>query len=379
MQRSYRCIAVFVVLSLVGSCRSHAQASVNPDISIIPRFLLQSNDGERLGEGRRVFSQPDFSFQELEVAIQSYLNPFAKADVILTLSGPDLEKNKLGVEELYATVLRGLPLDLNVRFGKYRAEFGKLNMVHPHAWPFISEPLSQARFLGEEGLNDLGISTSVLLPTGDVYSKLTVDLLRGSAIGGTTGISDTSGRKPLYANAARLMGFVTLSDYSDLEVGLSGYTGIHDPYNRDRFWYGNMDFKYKLRSSAYNSLVVQGEYLYSTRTASQDRDFRQFVDAGGSPERRTINTAGWYLYTDYQFFKIFNIGARYDWTQSPYSKDDRAHGIALFFGYYPVEETLGLRGEYQNTTTDLPGITRSVNTIALQVLFSLGPHKAHPF
>ena len=51
----------------------------------------------------------------------------------------------------------------------------------------------------------------------------------------------------------------------------------------------------------------------------------------------------------------------------------------MFLGYYPVEETLGLRLEYQHTKTERPGASQSVNTIALQALFSLGPHKAHPF
>jgi hypothetical protein len=38
-----------------------------------------------------------------------------------------------------------------------------------------------------------------------------------------------------------------------------------------------------------------------------------------------------------------------------------------------------LRLHYQHTKTELPEGSESVNLIALQVLFSLGPHKAHPF
>lgn len=356
-----------------------SQTTVNPDISVIPRFLIESNDGEKLAQGKREFSQPDFQFQELELAIQSYLNPFSRADVILTVPGPDIENAHLGIEELYATVFRGLPLDLNLRFGKYRVEYGKLNMVHPHAWPFITQPLSQARFLGEEGLNDLGISASVLLPTGDVYTKLTVDLLRGGAIANAAGITDTTGAKPFYANSARLMGFFTLTDESDLEVGVSTLTGIHDPYNRDRFWYVNGDFKYKYKPSMYTSLVLQGEYLYNTRPAAENQAFTPFRNAAGAPETRTINSSGMYLYADYQFFKLFSVGARYDWSETPYSSDDRASSVSVFAGYYPVEETLGLRLEYQHLKTETPAASTQVNTIALQVLFSLGPHKAHPF
>jgi hypothetical protein len=378
MHRFARVVAPLLLASAMSNiCLS--QSTVNPDISVIPRFLVETNDGQKLAEGKRQFSQPDFQFQELELAIQSYLNPFSRADVILTIPGPDIEGAKLGIEELYATVFRGLPLDLNLRFGKYRVDYGKLNMVHPHAWPFISQPLSQERFLGEEGLNDLGISASILLPTGDVYSNLTVDVLRGNATAHAAGMADTTGANPFYANSARLMSFFTLSDESDLEVGLSALTGIHDPYNRDRFWYLNGDFKYKYRPSMYTSLVLQGEYLYNTRSASQNQAFVPFLNAAGMPETRTINSSGVYVYADYQFFKLYSIGARYDWSEAPYSKEDKATGVSVFAGYYPVEETLGLRLEYQHTKRDTPASSTLVNTIMLQVLFSLGPHKAHPF
>lgn len=351
-----------------------AQTTVNPDISVIPRFLIQSNDGERLSGGIREFSRPDFSFQELELVLAAYLNPFARADVVMTLPGPDIEAGKLGLEELYATILRGLPLDLNLRLGKYRADFGRLNIAHPHAWPFITQPLSQERFLGEEGLNDLGISVSTLLPTGDVYTKLTLELLRGNAVGEAAGIADSSGNSPFYAAAARLTGFFSLDDDNDLEAGLSGFTGIHDPYNRDRFWYLGADVKYKYRPDTYTSLVVQGELLWNFRDALTDADLTPFLDAAGMPERKSISSGGAYVYADYQFMKIFSVGARADWSGTPYSGTTTGTGVSLFAGYYPVEETLGLRMEFQHSDTDV-----QVNLIALQILFSLGPHKAHPF
>ena len=374
------CAIIFVLLLLCASCDpAWSQTSANPELSLIPRFLIQTNDGEQLAEGRREFSKPDYAFEELEIAIQSYLNPFAKGDVVLTLPGPDVEASKLGLEEVYATIVRGLPLDLNLRFGKYRAEYGKINLVHPHAWPFVTQPLSQERFLGEEGLNDLGLSASILLPTGNVYTKLTVDLLRGEAVAEAAGIADTTESSPAYAASGRLMSFFTLNDHSDLEAGLSGYTGIHDPYDHKRFYYANLDFKYKFRPNAYTALTVQGEYLYNTRQAVRDRDLNPFVDAAGNPEQRAVHSSGLYLYANYQFKKIYALGGRWDWSESPYSAEDRAQALAFFAGYYPVEETLGLRLHYQHTKTEAPTGAAAVNLIALQLMFSLGPHKAHPF
>jgi hypothetical protein len=96
--------------------------------------------------------------------------------------------------------------------------------------------------------------------------------------------------------------------------------------------------------------------------------------------RKEIVTGGFYVYGDFQFRKIISIGARYDWTLSPYSRDDKAQGVAVFFGFYPVEETTAFRLQYQHTRTESPGAaTLSVNTVTLQFMFSMGPHKAHPF
>jgi hypothetical protein len=377
MLRMLLCLAACALLA--GGPGAVAQTTLNPDISANTRFLVETDDGAKLNEGKREFSKPDLQFQELELGLQAYLNPYARGDIFLSIQGPDVESAKLGLEEAYVTVLRGLPLDLNLRAGKYRVEFGKLNMIHPHGWAFITQPLVEQRFLGEDGLNDLGLSVSALLPTGGVYTRLTVDVLRGLSVPAAAGIEDTTGAKPLYAFSGRLSSFFTLDDFRDVEVGLSGYTGIQDPYSHERFWYANVDFKYKYRPGTYTSLVVQGEFLLNRRSASQNRQFVPFLDAAGNPEVKTITSSGLYLFADYQFMKIFSVGARYDWAEDPYGADDRASAIGVFLGYYPVDETLALRLQYQNTNTATPGTTRAVNYIGLQLMFSLGPHKAHPF
>jgi len=142
----YRSLSFLILLFNIYLQVSLSQSVTNPDISVIPRFKISSDDGSKLSE-KREFSRPDFNLEELELALQAYLNPFARADIILTKAG--LDNEPIEVEEAYATILRGLPLDLNLRLGKYKAEFGKLNITHPHAWPFITNPLSIERFLGD--------------------------------------------------------------------------------------------------------------------------------------------------------------------------------------------------------------------------------------
>jgi len=378
--------AFTVLLALtVGSSVLSAQTVTNPDISVIPRFHVFSQD-----EGNGSFETPDMSIEELEIAIQAYLNPYARADIFLAKHGD----HPLEIEEAYASFLRGLPLDLNARVGKFRTEFGKFNMMHPHQWPFVTAPLSAQRFLGEEGANDLGIGLSTLLPTPSFYSRLSVELLRGGFTQtidpreehaeeeqeehaheheGVIGFLDTLGRKPAYAFAGRLMSFVPLSDESDMEIGVSALSGVHDPNNDHRFVYTNLDLKFKWKPDAYTSLIVQGELLRSSRTVTAHDEADALVT-------QNVTTYGAFLFADYQFLKSHSIGARYDWAQSPFSSNDEATGFAVFAGFYPVEETSAFRLEFAQKTHQHPaGESHTVRSVTLQFLFSLGPHKAHPF
>jgi len=133
------------------------------------------------------------------------------------------------------------------------------------------------------------------------------------------------------------MGFFPVGDDADLEAGVSAYTGVHDPYTGDNFWYWNADFKYRYRPSSYTSLVVQGEYLFNTRDAVQGPDLVPFVDDRGNPERRSITSGGLYLYADWQFLKVFSAGGRFDWSQSPYSTDDAPPGFPSSSGITPLK------------------------------------------
>ena len=239
---------LFLAFVLLCDCCSHRFAqSMSIPISalFLGLFFIQTTEKNWL-KGKREFSRPDFSFEELELAMQAYLNPFAKADVVLTLPGPDVEAGK-------ARTRRGVCHDLSrasagsesavrqVPGGLREAQHGaspRLAVCHAAA-------CRRSGFSAKKGSTTSAFLQAYCFPTGDVYTKLTVDLLRGFGDRRSDRHRRHHGRETVYATSARLMGFFPLDDDSDLEVGLSGYTGIHDPYNRDRFWYGNLDFKYK--------------------------------------------------------------------------------------------------------------------------------------
>ena len=72
--------------------------------------------------------------QELEIAIQDTFNPYAKADVFVPSGGDNFE-----IEEASATILRGLPANLNIKVGQYLVDFGKLE-PGASTWLVICRP-----------------------------------------------------------------------------------------------------------------------------------------------------------------------------------------------------------------------------------------------
>ena len=385
-------LILFLAINVIWS-----QSTVNPDISLIGFFNTYTNDIKGTPEyGKLNFETPGF-----ELVIDGYLNPYARA--VATLA---YEENEFSVEELYAEVLRGLPLDIQIKAGKYLLGFGKLNTSHPHVWPFLNRPLSHQIFLGPEGFNDIGFDLSFILPVEEIYSTITLGLFRGDAIENTlisdeTDLTGNRGVSPILLG--RWSNFFSLSDFTSLEVGLSGSSGMYARTEINEtgdstisgknqgldYLYAGLDFKYKFVPDLYTALTIQGEALLNFR------DVPRYVDNGiNTPKQvlHSMNSYGYFLSADYRFDKQFSIGAKYDFTygiigdepsfNSVVNDDENStKGLYFWIGYYPVEETLALRMEVERLMFNYKsGTARDPETtLTLQLLFSLGPHKAHPF
>ncbi|MBI4830740.1 MAG: hypothetical protein HY801_04130 [Candidatus Lindowbacteria bacterium] len=129
----------------------------NPDIAVIGDVLGQYTSHENEGE------RPDdeFIFRELELNLVGALDPFARADVTLSIEKefpeqaipgeePSGEEGfAIDVEEAYLTAL-SLPQGLQARVGKIRERFGKANPLHAHSLPWVDYPLMLQNYFGEE-------------------------------------------------------------------------------------------------------------------------------------------------------------------------------------------------------------------------------------
>ena len=341
----------------------------------------------------------------MELYVEGYLNPYARAVINIAF-----HEGEFHGEEIYAQVVRGLPLDIQLKAGKYLLGFGKINSIHPHAWSFIYRPLYQQIYFGHEGFNDIGFDVSFILPTSDLYTTLDLGIFKGDAL-----VQDhhheeehegeeehehmemDRGNSPVFVG--RLGTFLSLGDFSNLEFGLSSSYGVYSkmdfytsldttatPDNRAlTYFYSGLDLKYKYRPDSYTSLTIQGEALWNNREVL--RKINPDIDS-----QQDISTFGAFIYIDYQFNQIFSVGAKYDFTYGIIGDEygdhhlandaqNKTSGIEGWIGYYPFEETLALRLGLQHLMFDYADGTErdGETTINLQLIFSLGPHKAHPF
>ena len=103
--------------SAPGASPSGSPSIANPATSVIGWFQAAG------GNDHSVQDQP-FQLREAELALQSQVDPFARADFILSAN-----RNGLDIEEAYLTWL-ALPGGGQAKIGKFRADLGKFNRTH---------------------------------------------------------------------------------------------------------------------------------------------------------------------------------------------------------------------------------------------------------
>jgi hypothetical protein len=371
----------FAFLLLAALVTPAIAGVINPDISMIGQpFILWTDD-----ESDPAHIRPTLHLGEVEGVFDAYLNPYARGTFIFAIAEGGIE-----VEEGYFQLLRGLPGGLAVKGGQYRAGFGKLNLMHPHAVPFAERFRVMGYLAGEESLNEIGISLSGRIPMpGDFSLTATGDWLQGDSYrierestGDITDPLETDpeadrGAEPLPAVLGRLAGFGQIGDRSGYELGFSATQGTNNEDASARTRVIGGDAKLKLWSGPSSYLVLQGEVL------RLDRD-----DAGWDPTALAYTTAevkatGGYFYADYNFKIRYNFGAGFERFQDPTPDKTSNTAFKVFAGYSLLEETTAFRIDWDHFSPGTPtGATVAppdVNTVTMRVIFSMGPHKAHQF
>lgn len=373
-----RFVSAFAVLATAAA--PTLAGVTNPNISVIGQPFIQWNDDPTSPGYHRATLDPG----EVEAVFDAYLNPYAFGSFTLALGEEGME-----LEEGYFQLLRGLPLGLALKGGQYRVGFGKLNPIHPHAYPFAERWRVMANYLpGEESYDETGMSLSERIPMpGDFSLVATGDWLQGDTFRIEREPSGAS-NDPIYTDedlsedtrpafVGRVDGFTQIGEQSGLEVGLSATQGTNNVAADTKTTILGADVKAKLWDSPNSYLVLQGELL------RQQMDSAEWDSTSASYTTSEVTSNGGYAYVDYNFKVRYNLGGGYERYRQPIPDGPWDYAFKAWAGFSLMEETTVFRLDwdyYQPGTP--PGGSETpaaVNTVTLRVIFSMGPHKAHQF
>jgi hypothetical protein len=314
-----------------------------------PGFALGESDASTLAGKGETFGT-GLSVQEMEVQLQSVVDPYFKANIVLAIPGTE----GIEVEEGYVT-LTSLPRVL-VNVGKIKEPFGKENLTHTHALLTIDRALISQRVFGEEGLNDVSVNAQAMLPL-PWYSEVTVGVDAGQ-----NDVVLGSGNPQGVGVLGHWKNLVDLSDTYTAELGVSGLTGQSAEGGQSVV--GGVDLTIKGHGGGrhqFNRLVWQNELILFDRFAGN-----------GDVEK----VGGLYSTLEGSFSSRFWLGGRFDMVGLPEPVDGGTTFAATAIAVYAPTEFSGFRLQAQRQF--LPG-GHTADSITGQLDFTIGTHPAHAY
>lgn len=340
--------------------------NMNPNVSVIGTVL---GSGTSLQTAER---NVNLSFEEAEFSFQAAVDPYARADFYIAFgkhaesslapSGVAAEEGgeegglESEIEEAYLTIL-SLPFSTQIKAGKFRSHFGKINETHPHAYNFIDVPLMYSHFLGAEGLNDEGVSLSWLIPNSAFYQELTIQVTSGPAENAS--FTRAENNRLLYL--AHLKNFFDLNENTTLELGFTGLSGPNsEKGDLTQMFAADLTLKWKpLQRNRYKSFEFINEFLISKRH-------------GGVED---VTSFGLYSFLRYQTAKRWFVGALYDYSEFPEFSGSHHQAFSGILQYFTTEfQKLEFQYKFNESN-----FFDSFSEIKLRAVFVIGAHGAHKY
>jgi len=356
----------------LGGAGPAAAKVLNPDISVIGDFLGAAGNGANRGTS-------SLEMHESEVGFQEVIDPYARADFFISFG-----EHGVDLEEGYLT-FTALPAGLQLKVGKMRAAFGRVNPLHNHVLPWTDRPLvNQDLVNGEDGIDDAGLSLSRILPAPKgIFLEGTAQLFRGD----TDGVFQADKRSHV-STVEHLRLYRDLAESTNIDLGGSFARG-NSPFGNgwNQLYGADATLRWKpLRRSIYHSFVARSELIWARTVLAPVRT------AALSLSTPIITPFGFYVSGDYQFARRWFLGARFDRSQrgnclptNPPTTTScnlslgplallQDTGGSLLLTYWPSEFSQ-IRGQLRRTQYG-EGLT--ANELLLQFQFSMGAHGAHP-
>jgi hypothetical protein len=370
----------------LGGAGGAAAKALNPDISVIGDFL--GAIGNPAGR-----PTPSLEMHETEVAFQEVIDPYARADFFITFGEHDVS-----LEEGYIT-FTSLPAGLQLKVGKMRAAFGKVNTLHNHVLSWTDRPLVTQNLVGgEDGISDAGLSLSRILPAPKgLFLEATGQIYRGDDQN-----VFSAPRRSDFATVGHLRAYADLSENTNIDLGGS-YARGHSPFadGHNQLFGVDATLRWKpLRRAIYHSFLGRGEFIWTRTSVAPFLIPGIILPPNPTGPATLAQPYGFYISGDYQLNRRWVVGGRFDRSQRglclPTNPDTIPNCSNVFLppnsfthGYplvtdtgasalltYWASEFSQIRAQLRRT--QYAG-NRNTNEFLFQFQFSMGAHGAHPF
>ncbi len=348
----------------------------NPNISlVVDTFGYMSNLKKEELEERGIEQRKGFNLRAAEL----YL--FAPVDAYFNLyAALPITEGGIELEEAYA-VTTFLPGGFQVKGGKFKSNFSRLDAQHPHAWDFADIALPYKAFLGEEAMGgEKGIQLT-WLPPFPIYTLLGAEILMGDndKLFGSDARSGPHAYT-LFAKASFDTGAdstLLFGPYVIFGKAHQPGEGGHDFRGGSNLWGGEAVWKWR---SGKHGVTLQGEYLHLSQGGNELTDL-----VSGATVSRSLHQDGAYFQALYRYDR-WRVGARYD-TLDLFSDSLEIGGEKQDLGKRPWRATASLefnpsefsriRLQYTHDRSSRDG--RNNNEWWMQFIFGIGAHAAHEF
>lgn len=368
--------------------------SFNPAISLIldGQYAAYSNDTElrdvpgfQQGGEAGGFDE-GFALNEGELVLEANIDDkfFASSTVAFESEGGETH---VELEEAYLQTL-ALPAGMTLKAGKFFSGIGYLNEIHPHATPFVDDPLPYRVMLGGR-LSDTGIQF-VWTPATLLYMQFGGELLSGSGFPASGRAHDGAGT---WSAFARFGGDFNISNSwlaslsylsaDAIERGSGGTaeeTGIDPLFTGDSdTWIGSFVWKWAYRGNPRSrSFRLTAEYF--SRSEEGDLSF------GNSAGAYDGDQTGYYIEGVYQFRPQWRVGLRYDRLDPDNTVTGLGQPVILGQNSHKPERTSAMidfrnsefskiRLQYSRDESS----SDSDDQLILQYIMSMGAHGGHSF
>jgi len=337
------------------------QQGLNPNISFGMDFFggVSTSDASSITDPSDIsYGNDGFYLREAQLSLVAPLDPFTRGKAFISASSEGFV-----IDEVYMEWLN-LPLNMNLKAGVFKSEFGFLNRYHDHALPQFDRPRVLVNLFGPGGLGGSGLAFNFMLPSLIAHASS----LDFSVVYGSNPQSFSPDNEPGFTYTGLFLNYYDLSASSYLEIRLSGAAGKNDlPAGDYSSYVGSAGVAYKwapVGREKYRSLEWKTEFLVSKRQSAEG----DFLSKGFySSIHNKIASRVW-------------LGGRIGYSELPDDPSQYEWDYTLSFDFWQSEFVL-TRFQYQYNNRDIvdrtgiPGPYPSDHSFVLQVAWAMGPHK----